>query len=79
MFYRSNRKGTTPVEMAFDATIPLWPGANLVTVVARESPQVQSQQTFVVERTGAPPSAPDTKPRNAPADVTPEMMAPPGK
>ena len=30
---------------SFDADIPLWPGANVVTVVARESTQVQSQQT----------------------------------
>jgi carboxyl-terminal processing protease len=53
VFYRSNRKGATPQEMAFDANIPLWPGANIVTVVARENPQVQSQQTLVVERVGA--------------------------
>jgi hypothetical protein len=53
VFYRSNRKGATPREMAFDANIPLWPGSNIVTVVARENPQVQSQQTVVVERVGA--------------------------
>jgi carboxyl-terminal processing protease len=52
VFYRSNRKGATPQQMAFDANIPLWPGANIVTVVARENPQVQSQQTLVVERVG---------------------------
>jgi carboxyl-terminal processing protease len=52
VFYRSNRKGATPREMAFDANIPLWPGANIVTVVARENPQVQSQQTLVIERGG---------------------------
>jgi carboxyl-terminal processing protease len=53
VFYRSNRKGATPTQLAFDADIPLWPGANLVTVVARENPQVTSQETIVVERTGA--------------------------
>jgi carboxyl-terminal processing protease len=53
VFYRSNRKGQKPQEMAFDANIPLWPGANVVTIVARENPQVQSQQTLVVERVGA--------------------------
>lgn len=52
VFYRSNRKGSTPMQMAFDADIPLWPGANLVTVVARENTQVQSQETIVVEATG---------------------------
>jgi carboxyl-terminal processing protease len=52
VFYRSNRKGSMPIELSFDANIPLWPGANVVTVVARESAQVQSQQTIIVERTG---------------------------
>jgi carboxyl-terminal processing protease len=52
VFYRSNRKGSTPMQMSFDADIPLWPGANLVTVVARENTQVQSQETIVVEATG---------------------------
>jgi carboxyl-terminal processing protease len=53
VFYRSNRKGATPQQMAFDANIPLWPGANIVTIVARENPQVQSQSTLIVERIGA--------------------------
>ncbi len=53
VFYRSNRKGATPMQMGFDAEIPLWPGANLVTVVARENTQVQSQETVVVERSAA--------------------------
>jgi len=52
VFYRSNRKGAQPMQMGFDADIPLWPGANLVTVVARENTQVQSQETIVVEATG---------------------------
>jgi carboxyl-terminal processing protease len=50
VFYRSNRNGANKASQAFDAEIPLWPGANIVTVVARESTQVQSQQTLVVER-----------------------------
>jgi carboxyl-terminal processing protease len=50
VFYRSNRKGQKPGELGFDAEIPLWPGPNVVTVVARENLQVQSQQTLVVER-----------------------------
>jgi carboxyl-terminal processing protease len=52
VFYRSNRKGAAPGQMAFDADIPLWPGANVVTVVARENTQVQSTDTIVVERAG---------------------------
>jgi carboxyl-terminal processing protease len=54
VFYRSNRGGTDPKELAFDADIPLWPGANVITVVARESTSVQSSETVIVERTGAP-------------------------
>ena len=50
VFYRSNRKATNPKTQAFDADIPLWPGANFVTLVARESAQVQSQRTIIVER-----------------------------
>jgi carboxyl-terminal processing protease len=50
VFYRSNRKAANQAVQSFDTDIPLWPGANVVTVVARESTQVQSQQTIVVER-----------------------------
>jgi carboxyl-terminal processing protease len=52
VFYRSNRNGPNPGSMAFDAEVPLWPGANVVTVVARENSQVTSQQTLVIERRG---------------------------
>jgi carboxyl-terminal processing protease len=55
VFYRSNRDGqagTAGKELAFDADIPLWQGANVITVVARESTSVQSQQTIIVERNG---------------------------
>jgi len=66
VFYRSNRKAPNQAIESFEADIPLWPGANVVTVVARESTQVQSQQTIVVERreprvaqeTHAKPAAP---------------------
>jgi carboxyl-terminal processing protease len=50
VFYQSNRKGQNPSQANFATDIPLWPGANYVTVVARENSQVQSQQTLVVER-----------------------------
>ncbi len=54
VFYRSNRKGSTPKQMRFDAQIPLWPGLNQVTVVVRQSNQVQSAQTLLVQRRAAP-------------------------
>ncbi len=69
VFYRSNRKGATPKEMSFDANIPLWPGANVVTIVARENPQVQSDQTLVVERVGVGAMAQATQPVSAPSAV----------
>ncbi|MGZ3441215.1 MAG: COG1361 S-layer family protein, partial [Polyangia bacterium] len=75
VFYRSNRKAQNQAIESFDAEIPLWPGANVVTVVARESTQVQSQQTIVVERreprvaqeTHAKPASPLEPGKNAPA------------
>jgi carboxyl-terminal processing protease len=50
VFYRSNKKSANPATQSFEADIPLWPGANVVTVVARENTQVQSQTTLVVDR-----------------------------
>ncbi|MBV9945226.1 MAG: hypothetical protein JOZ69_00070 [Myxococcales bacterium] len=51
-FYRSNRNGADPKRMTFDADLPLRPGVNLVTVVARENPDTQTRRTFVVRRDG---------------------------
>ena len=50
VYYRSNRKGPKPGALNFEADIPVWPGVNTVTVVARQSNQVQSQQTLIVDR-----------------------------
>jgi len=52
VFYRSNRKAARQSEMQFDADVPLWPGVNVVTVVARQSGQVMSSQTLIVNRLG---------------------------
>ncbi|HEX2574138.1 MAG TPA: MXAN_5808 family serine peptidase [Polyangia bacterium] len=51
VFYLSNRKANDPHSMPFETTIPVWPGANVVTVVARQSNQVQAQQTLIVQST----------------------------
>jgi carboxyl-terminal processing protease len=53
VFYRSNRNGADPKRMAFDADLPLRPGVNVVTVVARENPDTTSHRTFIVRRDGA--------------------------
>ena len=50
VFYRSNRGGKTPKALAFTAELPLWPGSNEVTVIARESSEVRSVKTLFVYR-----------------------------
>lgn len=52
VFYRSNRNGSDPKKMVFDAPIPLRPGVNLVTVVARENPDTVARKTLVVRKDG---------------------------
>ena len=56
VFYRSNRNGPLAKEMQFEANVPLWPGINIVTVVARQSGQVQSLHTMVINRLGDDPT-----------------------
>jgi hypothetical protein len=41
--------------MQFDANVPLWPGVNFVTVVARQSGQVQAMQTLIINRLSKQP------------------------
>jgi carboxyl-terminal processing protease len=53
VFYRSNRNGADPKHMAFDADLPLRPGVNVVTIVARENPDTTAHRTFIVRRDGA--------------------------
>jgi carboxyl-terminal processing protease len=50
VFYKSNRKAAEPRKVAFDTTIPLRPGINYVTAVAREDNEVIARQTFIVRR-----------------------------
>jgi carboxyl-terminal processing protease len=52
VFYRSNRNGPDIKRMAFDADLPLRPGVNVVTVVARENPDTTSRKTYIVRRDG---------------------------
>jgi carboxyl-terminal processing protease len=52
VFYRSNRNGADPRRMTFEADLPLRPGVNVVTVVARENPDTQTRRTFIVRRDG---------------------------
>jgi carboxyl-terminal processing protease len=52
VFYRSNRNGSDPKHMAFEADLPLRPGVNVVTIVARENPDTTTHRTFIVRRDG---------------------------
>ena len=61
VFYRSNRAGKDKSKMSFSTDIPLWPGSNLVTVVARENDEVRSSKTLYLFQKGqkvATPKAP---------------------
>ncbi|HEY8089231.1 MAG TPA: MXAN_5808 family serine peptidase [Polyangiaceae bacterium] len=53
VFYRSNRNGQDAKRMGFDADLPLRPGVNVVTIVARENPDTTTHRTFIVRRDGA--------------------------
>jgi carboxyl-terminal processing protease len=52
VFYRSNRDGSDPKKMTFDADLPLRPGVNVVMIVARENPDTTSHRTFIIRRDG---------------------------
>jgi carboxyl-terminal processing protease len=51
VFYQSNRNGKKSGSLAFQTSIPLWPGTNQVTVVARENDAVRTTHTMYVYRT----------------------------
>jgi len=50
VFYRSNRSAKNHTKLDFDTEVPLWPGNNMVTIVARESNEVRSVKTLFVHR-----------------------------
>ena len=52
VFYKSNRNGADPKKMSFDADLPLRPGVNVVTIVARENPDTTTRRTYIVRRDG---------------------------
>jgi carboxyl-terminal processing protease len=50
VFYRSNRGGKDGKLLDFTADLPLWPGSNMITVVARENSEVRSVKTLYLYR-----------------------------
>jgi carboxyl-terminal processing protease len=52
LYYKSNRDGADPKKASFEFDAPLRPGVNLITVVARETPDTTSRRTIVVRKDG---------------------------
>jgi carboxyl-terminal processing protease len=52
VFYQSNKKGSDPKQLAFQHSVALQPGINVINVVARESEEVATSHTLVVRRDG---------------------------
>jgi carboxyl-terminal processing protease len=52
VYYRSNRNGSDPKKMPIDATVPLRPGVNVITVIARETPDTVGRRVFIVRKDG---------------------------
>jgi carboxyl-terminal processing protease len=52
LFYHSNRDGADPKKETVDFDAPLRPGVNLITVVARETPDTTTRRTLVVRKDG---------------------------
>jgi carboxyl-terminal processing protease len=60
IFYRSNGNAKQGKELRFTTEVPLWPGANYVSVHARENEEVQAQETVIIFRK---PAASSSKPK----------------
>jgi len=50
VFYRSNRSGKDIKLLGFSTDLPLWPGSNMVTIIARSNAEVRSVKTMFVYR-----------------------------
>jgi carboxyl-terminal processing protease len=66
--YQSNRDAADRHRMAFDAQLPLRPGANIVAIVAREDDDVVARRVFVIRRDGPNGELLATPSRNADDD-----------
>jgi carboxyl-terminal processing protease len=53
LYYKSNRDGADPKKTSFEFDAPLRPGVNLITVVARETPDTTSRRVIAVRKDGA--------------------------
>jgi carboxyl-terminal processing protease len=53
LYYKSNRDGADPKKAAFEFDAPLRPGVNLITVVARETPDTTTRRVLAVRKDGS--------------------------
>ncbi len=53
LYYQSNRNGADKHEASFEFDAPLKPGVNIITVVARETPDTTTRRVVVVRRDAA--------------------------
>jgi carboxyl-terminal processing protease len=65
LYYQSNRNGSDKKRASFSFDAPLQPGVNMITVVARETPDTTTRRTVVVRRDGADGSILKTPKRSA--------------
>lgn len=70
VYYRSNRGSSTQSKLDFNTDIPLWPGANQITVIARENQEVRSIKTINILRDASTTTV--ATPASAPSVVTPK-------
>jgi carboxyl-terminal processing protease len=52
LYYKSNRDGPDPKKATFEFDAPLRPGVNVITVVARETPDTTTRRTIIVRKDG---------------------------
>lgn len=50
IYYQSNRNGADKTKASFSYDVPLQPGVNIISVVARETPDTTTRRTIVVRR-----------------------------
>jgi carboxyl-terminal processing protease len=72
VYYLSNRARKNGNKLDFSTSVPLWPGNNLITVVARESNEVRAVQNVYVLRqaSGVRTSSAEPRPeKSSPAGI----------
>jgi carboxyl-terminal processing protease len=76
VYYLSNRARKNGNKLDFSTSVPLWPGNNLITVVARESNEVRAVQNLYVLRQANGVRTSSADPRPAKSDTPGGIAAP---